>query len=284
MVFDGVPQADDTLSPVVSAECTTNRPSPNLKALVPEKILTSPYDSFYFPELKELSFQQLASCIGLLQGFISSFVFENATPFIHHSLHPDLPDAFQDCLAICSLYMNKTAANHDLVFKMLDGKLKALISSSVHIVRPKEALLAVQALLMYQLIRLFDGDETQRLNAERDLGLLESWTLRLQQGLFEAQLDTQNHWQNQWVLLESIRRTIMMSVVLRAFSALLKTGSCDLVPLLSILPVSNGGWKESELITYAAFVDEWNAGRVETLGTYERLLLEVCCHAKPVNR
>ena len=69
---------------------------------------------------------------------------------------------------------------------MLDCKLVALVQASASFYRVEDNLLVLQALILYQIIRLFDGDVRQRANAERHLELLDSWTLRLQQNYFQA--------------------------------------------------------------------------------------------------
>jgi hypothetical protein len=179
---------------------------------------------------------------------------------------------------------------------MLDCKLAALVQASgCLLARVEENLLALQALILYQVIRLFDGDIRQRANAERHLSLLDLWTLRLQQNYFQtlSTRSTESEY-NHWVLVESIRRTTMVSVVLRGLYCTMKDGYCELVPLLCTLPVSNTAqlWKtsdvqwreqaarvEREVLAYAEWTHEWNNGNVKVVDEYEKLLLVTCRHA-----
>ncbi len=179
---------------------------------------------------------------------------------------------------------------------MLDCKLAALVKdSSSFLCQVKDNLLALQVFILYQFIRLFDGDVRQRVNAERDLELLDSWTLRLHQNYCQVPIklgkeSTYGH----WVLVESIRRTTMMSVLLRGAYSVMKDGHCQLTPLMCTLPVSNMArlWKtpetelgnqdlaeKGEVQTYLEWTRQWNAGDVKCIGEYEKLLLVSCRHA-----
>lgn len=239
-------------------------------------VIGSPLDSFHFPELTARSPETLAIYTSMVQGFIGSFVANLATPFMHPSLYEQqsMPNAFLECLGICSLYTRKTPTNQGLVFRLLDAKMNSLISSASHIYQPRESLLAVQALILYLVIQLFDGDERQRMLGERNLGLLQTWTWRLSHEYCEAGLELETS----WVMQESIRRTIATSVILQGLWRMITLGSIDNSPFFD-LPISYGGWEKSGLLTYREFVMEWNEGKVTKLGEYERLLLKVCCHA-----
>ncbi|KAE8441973.1 hypothetical protein EG329_004099 [Mollisiaceae sp. DMI_Dod_QoI] len=256
-----------------------------------EPILSSPYDSFPYPEQAVIESHQIEYCVFELKRSVASLVLEGRAPFIHSDLYLDtLPDTYQDLIGICSLYNQKTIHNSVIVFRMLFVKLRKLISASKSITRVEDWLLAVQALLMYQIIRAFDGDSMQRSNAEQDFGLLEDWTSHLQKGYFDAGLSATGTLHQQWLLLESIRRTLMISVLFRSLYGAMKEGTCDLVPLMSDLPVSENlvGWDrvemleptgEQPLVTYSDFVNDWNMGKVTTVDAYEMLLLKACRHA-----
>jgi len=159
---------------------------------------------------------------------------------------------------------------------MLFIKLKRLIAASKSFTRVEDWLLAVQTLIIYQIIRVFDGNIQQKEFAEQDFKLLENWTLRLQQACVEGP----------WLLMESIRRTLMVSVIFRCLCKFMKDGLSDLVPMMAVLPVSENTAKwegrESEagpLVSYQSFVHHWNNGRVTTVDAYEMLLLKACRHA-----
>jgi hypothetical protein len=157
-------------------------------------------------------------------------------------------------------------------------------------------LLGTQALIIYQIIRLFDDSSIrQRVNAERQLGVLDAWTTRLknmvaacQDGLLPSK-STYEH----WVAMESARRTVLVSVMLQAIYSLLKNGSCSSVPLMATLPVSLDGklwglseddwWQatsgaENELVTYREYVRKWSHGDPLQIDAYETIILVACKH------
>jgi hypothetical protein len=216
--------------------------------------LNTSISTFQFPDCAVLSARQTLYSVTQFKSYLRSFVSENQTSFIHPSLYQStFPPTYQDVLGICSLYNHKTSSNQSTIFRMLDSKIATLIQTSGSLLYNLEGnLLALQALILYQLIRLFDGDPRQRSNGERHLELLDSWTLRLQQNLNDT-FDTTavcGGGYRQWVLEESVRRTTMMSVVLRSLYGFMKFGVCELVPLLATLPVSKNSklWKSPERI------------------------------------
>lgn len=198
---------------------------------------------------------------------------------------------YQDALSVCGLYVQKTDRNQDTIFRILESKITALLQESVS-TRVEDNLVALQALILYQIIRLFDGDVRQRANAERHLELLDIWTLRLQQNYLQAVFSSKAGYDH-WVLIESIRRTTMISVILRSLYFAMRDGYCQLVPLLASLSVStkssrlwkmaedewHGAKRNSQVLTYAEFTDEWNKGNVNGVDEYEKLLLMACKYA-----
>lgn len=242
-----------------------------------EQCFLDPYDSFQFPELAILEPHQINYCIFEFQQCISTLVLEGRASFIHSDLyHATMPESYQDLLSICSLYTQKTSNNSMIVFRMLFIKLKRLIAASKSFTRVEDWLLAVQTLIMYQIIRMFDGDAQQKAFAEQDFGLLEDWTLILQREFVEGP----------WLLMESIRRTLMVSVLFRCLCKFMKDGVSDLVPVMAVLPVSENtaGWEGHQkepgpLVSYRDYVGDWNLGKVTTVDAYEMLLLKACRHA-----
>lgn len=237
---------------------------------------STPYDSFPFPELALLEPEQIDYLVTEFRRCIPSLVLEGRAPFIHSELYIDtMPDTYQDLVSICSLYNQKTSYNSLICFRMLFVKLKKLITASKSFTRVEEWLLAVQTLTMYQIMRIFDDDVQQKEFAERDFELLEKWSSKLQQGCTGS-----------WLLMESIRRTLMVSLMLQCLCRFMKSGYSTLVPMMAMLPVSENAarWEGREgqsgpLVPYEKFVDDWNQGRVMTVDTYEMLLLKACRNA-----
>lgn len=149
----------------------------------------------------------------------------------------------------------------------------------------------LQVLLLYQIIRLFDGDPRQKANAERQFNLLDTWTMRLHGSYFEAEQSRPSYSSSgHWILLESIRRTIMMSIFLRDLHGAMKNNTLALVPLRCTVPVSYNSdlWSKSaiaetdcvttlpHLVSYSEFTSAWNAGGITYLDDYDKTLLAAC--------
>lgn len=257
-------------------------------------------DSFNFPELAPISRYQVDFTVRRFQGCITQLIQDGKLPFIHHTSYRDeIPPVYQDLLGVSAMYCQKTPDNQRLVFSMLDKSLSRLTTSS-NPVSFEQLLLATQALIFYQIIRLFDTDLRQRKNAERQLKILESWTTRLQKMSVDCHdnLLLNKSAYEHWVTLESARRTVLVSVMLQAIYSLLKDGVCSLVPLMSALPVSVDGrlwgmtedewWQASsgredqdQLITYREYVCRWRDGDAVQIGEYETILLVACTHNAP---
>lgn len=212
---------------------------------------------------------------------------------------------YQDLLTTAMLYTQKSPSTQSLVFRILELKAKTLVShfSNCPAWPIDDGLVAVQTLLVYQIIRLFDGDIRLRGAAERDFVHLENWTGNLQQTYLSSTLALPDAaLYDRWVYLESARRTIMMSVFLQGMYAQLRDGACPLVPQLAELPMSiTAGrlWRFSEdkwwdramrteiegshggLVTYREFVNEWNEGSVVDVDVdvFETVLLVACRYA-----
>ncbi|KAH7309240.1 hypothetical protein BKA65DRAFT_170434 [Rhexocercosporidium sp. MPI-PUGE-AT-0058] len=265
----------------------TPPPEPTVE-LEYENFFSSPYASFPFPHLVAADPFQVDYCISELQRSVETLVLEGRTPFIHPDLYSEaMPEVYQDLIGICSFYMQRAPQNYSVVFRMMDARLKKLGESAKSVVQLAEWLLHVQALIMYQIIRLFDGNIIQRGNAEIDMKVLDAWTERLQAEFSEADLAHVEPTRN-WIMMESIRRTVMVSWLLRGIYKAVIEGVCDIVPVLTRLLVSENAeaWdgtspvvENQNLITYPDYVERWNIGKITTVNLYEMLLLRACSDA-----
>jgi hypothetical protein len=263
--------------------------------------VSSKYDLFYinsfpYPERATIRQEQLDFCILQFKDIILQLVHQNRSPFIHHNSYLDRPPvAYQDLLGTSAMYCQKTPQNQSITFSMLDSRISSLIGSSKSSMwSTKDYLLGVQAMIIYQIIRLFDGDIRQRANAEAQFGILETWTSQLHSTshTYYNESDTESPYQR-WIFIESARRTVTMSFMVQAIYSILKDGFCTSVPQMTMLPVSVNGalwaasedsWWETtfglggELITYQDFLMQWNGGQALYTGTYESILLGACKH------
>jgi hypothetical protein len=256
-----------------------------------------PLSSFQFMELAAIGQEQVDFCIRQFKACIPQLILQNRSPFIHPSSHTHTSsNMYQDLLGVCAMYNQKTPQNQTVIFSMLNYKISSLIAasnSSSWLI--EDYLLGVQALILYQIIRLFDGDIRLRANGERHFATLETWTKHLQStgNIYANETSSNKSLYQRWVFIESTRRTVLMSVLLQGLYSLLKDGVCDSVPLMATLPVSVNGalwdmseedwWQSSlgvgsELLTYHEFTTQWNGGKQFHKDVYETMLLVACRH------
>lgn len=113
-----------------------------------------------------------------IKGFTADAAARNATPFMHRYLYRDhTPSCILECFTTNVLYTNRNAANMGMVMRALHRNVNDLVGSEMKRVGATvaEKLARTQALFLYQVIRLFDGDVTLRAQGEKDLPLLQTW-------------------------------------------------------------------------------------------------------------
>ena len=128
----------------------------------------------------------------------------------------DPPDAF----TCCSLYISKNEINASVVMSLIDDRMRELIS----LPEPRsvlDILAFTHALILLQIMRLFDGDIRSLATADEILTALESSAITLLQSLFipdQSPTDIFSlsmypigeFWES-WVLQESARRTVLFA-------------------------------------------------------------------------
>lgn len=169
------------------------------------------------------------------------FAQRGHTMFIHQmQFQRSCSPALQDAMSACALYCMKGVANQALVFGNLENKCQQLIASTNALLASRTDLLAaLQALLLYQMMRLFDGDIRLRAHAEADEAVAILWASQLSALTFSTEetvlatpgsTDTiiattgcKSDWQS-WLVDESIRRTIITTFMLKGVYSFLKLG------------------------------------------------------------
>ncbi|KAK0508713.1 hypothetical protein JMJ35_008989 [Cladonia borealis] len=166
------------------------------------------------------------------------FYKRGQTPFIHRHMYDEhTPTVIYDALSSCALYCGKNKDNETLVFGDISRKVRQLKSEMQRsFLSPVDHLASVQALLLYQIIRLLDGDVRQRADAESDEAVLMSWNEQLQSRMQPPSLSTElesspnlqgtmttSSWQD-WIVSESVRRTVLTCYMLQGVYSFLKLG------------------------------------------------------------
>lgn len=238
---------------------------------------------------------QVQYVLRALRSFVPAMAYTGSTPFLHHNLWQRYqPESFQDCVSISALYLCKTSGNTSLITNSINSKIVKLMAAS-GTWGLLEHLAAVQTLIIYQIIRLFDSSLNDQTQAQRHNLLLETWAAHLWKRSFNEPTSLTNCYET-WVFNESLRRTIMISVFVRcAWTLYTKDGLADQVPVLARIPFTQDfhAWKtgpddwnsrvlpelleEDGLTAYVDFTDKWTHEKeVETLDPFGRLLLAAC--------
>ncbi|PNP56303.1 hypothetical protein THARTR1_03828 [Trichoderma harzianum] len=110
-------------------------------------------------------------------------------PFIHlnqQKTFNGFPDCLQDAYTVTAAYTNSTPATKHPALRILQSRAAKLVSNFKEarpledlIFGPMTALSRLQALLVYTIVGLFDGDIRTRGQAESNLDILTSWATEL---------------------------------------------------------------------------------------------------------
>jgi hypothetical protein len=123
--------------------------------------------------------------------WLRRWVRDTHCPFLHRQLYSEsgLPPCLQDAFAAVALYESKNDKNEEVLFRIIEEKANKLLNEPSFVAdsgegapssfRTVELLARVQALFIYQFIRLFDGDIRQRAQAEALIPTLKGWTNNL---------------------------------------------------------------------------------------------------------
>lgn len=118
--------------------------------------------------------------------------------------------------------MAKNPVNGPVILRSIEARVHDLVNAPLPS-SPLECLAHTQSIILYQIIRVFDGDITSRASADRLLPMLEESAIRL---LAHVNFDTdmasvadmdlypiapvEEFWTN-WVFQESCRRTLLFA-------------------------------------------------------------------------
>ncbi|RGP70163.1 c6 finger domain-containing [Fusarium longipes] len=196
---------EDTTLKFVEQPWTLTAPSTKDFSHVPERILN-----------------RLQWAVDEIKRAPEKMVLENQTPWSHPLLYRDgMPRSLQDAHSSCALYMAKNRVNSPVIFRSIESRVNDLLAAPAP-VTPLECLAHTQSLILYQIIRLYDGDIGARVSAEHVIPAIEASAISL---FSYAQFDidtaaitlpthpiapTKAFWQD-WILQESIRRTLLFS-------------------------------------------------------------------------
>ncbi|KAF5719471.1 hypothetical protein FMUND_4657 [Fusarium mundagurra] len=214
---------------------------------------------------------------------VKTFAESGQTSFIHCS-HASNSTALRDAFAACCLYSTRNSANATLVVTEISRRAVLLIratDTAIALSPPTspptmglDLLPSVQAMLMYQCMRLFSDDTLQQEQAEQDAKSLARWLDVLQaqtQEISSSNSEVNHSWED-WVRAESIQRTLIFADLIESIYTFLKFGWYQPSPRLAEL-----GFTGHASIWNARSMTEWQQAREQK--TWLRLEMSTFRHS-----
>ncbi|CAH0034058.1 unnamed protein product [Clonostachys rhizophaga] len=186
-------------------------------------------------DLDTSAFDNMKHHMAIAKEWLARWVDKGSNPFIHPQLYKRrLPVCIQDAYTSVASYLRKNQANEQMIYRIIEDRVRNLVEG-----HPKDppaldsidSLGRVQALLIYQIIGLFDGDLRLRHVAEGYIQTLYEWAANLEPlaryplwlgdlngtsgthvsttGVYEASdvgSSTDGSWMS-WIIAESMNRT-----------------------------------------------------------------------------
>lgn len=240
------------------------------------------------------------------QDWLREWALKGSNPFIHSRLYKvRSPRCIQDAFMAVSSYVSRSPGTEDMVYRIVEERateLVALEGSQQHQSQfdPFDQMSRVQALLMYSIIRLFDGDIRQRHLAEKHLPVLHSWTLQMRRttaiaaqngtlllsnsietdplypgNIGPVEKDQEKLLWNAWILSESLRRTWFLSEHIYCIYTNMQQGWAE-CPGAMMVTSRKGVWEAESAFAWTKICAERNVGFIHKNDT-ERVMRE----AKP---
>ncbi|OAA79490.1 C6 zinc finger domain protein [Akanthomyces lecanii RCEF 1005] len=185
-----------------------------------------------------------------------TFAQTRALPFLHPRLWAaQLPKPILAVFSAATAYANRSDDNRAWIMKLLADTAVAVHREGELAATPQDKLARVQALVILDSMRVFDGDVGLRAAAEREAHVLSAWIGELQQAVTVLEAEAMQHAAAQgsgmdgtdlgggggggapaypsrerppkgwdaWILLESARRTLLFSCAFVCMNKLLKS-------------------------------------------------------------
>lgn len=270
--------------------------------------LEPPQGTLMAPCAKDLEYvstmirERLEFSVDLIRKAPWTMVNELETPWSHPMLYKNdnIPKSMQgmallsvflnllleanlqsDALGACALYTAKNKINTPVIFTLIDAHVNTLLASPTPDTLPA-ALAYTHALILYQIMRLFDGDISARARGERLIPSLENATMNLLNFVrFDNELTAANTepllsgtgssqyqplqasrdlWHD-WLLHESARRTVLITFyMLQAYRAMATPANAGArcTALSHSWTLSRGMWRARSAVEFARV---WREGR-----------------------
>ncbi|KAL6809821.1 hypothetical protein V8C40DRAFT_153033 [Trichoderma camerunense] len=278
--------------------------SPSDWFLSPETWKIEPYPIHINPNMDLFSSSMLKSYVSVIQHWLKSWVVSGSNPFIHsHLYRTRFPACVQIAYTTLSAYINRTETNSEIILRIIESQAKDLlinpdisVNDALEPLDPLEQLARVHALMVYQIICLFDGDIRSRHLAEGRSHILNRWVTQMVECassslyLLSLTLDpldlvettspvnpssvnggTEHLWHT-WILAESIRRTWLTATGLQALYLTLQQGWA-FCPGGMMFTTRRGVWEAKTAFAWERLCLETDIGFIQRFET-EKLFTE----------
>ncbi|KAL7780930.1 hypothetical protein V8C43DRAFT_320241 [Trichoderma afarasin] len=212
------------------------------------------------------------------------FAIEAETMFIHKDLfYSTLPMPLRTAFGICTGILSTNERSQSVLFGVIATEISDLLVRDLGSGLLGD-LARLQASVLYQIIRFVHGNIHQRILAEQQEFLLKSYGLKLLRRVDTELHQMELNWET-WILVESIRRTVIIVFELYTLYWAFMNCTCIETNAIKMLPVSikPSCWASREIYLhcsdrdlttmYGDIATTWEVSSWKSLGTFEKVLL-----------
>ncbi|KAH6997687.1 hypothetical protein BKA56DRAFT_626518 [Ilyonectria sp. MPI-CAGE-AT-0026] len=238
--------------------------------------------------------------VDALTNMYRGFAHTRTLPFVHPRLYgSNLPRTMLAAFSAATAYAGRTPENKAWVYKLVAEAAREIHREGERVDTAVEKVARVQALVILDSIRMFDGDVALRATSEREMPQFMAWLMELkalkdelEEGLSSAVLISTDRppasWES-WVLLESTRRTVMMAFSYVCISYILKSNEppCEIMDPDISFTVSRHLWEAHSSVAFfhawhnkpqycvseMDFKDVWMRARPDDVDDFAKLML-----------
>ncbi|KAK9236924.1 hypothetical protein V1525DRAFT_405419 [Lipomyces kononenkoae] len=249
-----------------------------------------------------------------IRRWLIQWVEQGSNPFIHSQLYRTrFPRCVQDAYSTLSCYLQKTAANEKTILQIIEDRAQRLlaehgipsadsslenISASSVTLDSFEHIARVHALLVYQVLGLYDGDIRLRHLSESRIPVLKCWMQQMvehasqavclgvsvissarEQTAVDFSLSNIAHCEHllwySWILAESIRRTWVVASAIQTIYLMIQQGSrAPPCPGGMMFTTREGVWEAQSALAWERLCLKVNVGLIQ-MGEVDKLFTEI---------